>query len=61
LAPKQFVLKQRWDNARHYPDLPNFPHHVHVNTEDHILPGKSRNILEILELIEQELENLKGP
>jgi hypothetical protein len=20
----------RWDNAPHYPDLPNFPHHFHV-------------------------------
>jgi hypothetical protein len=27
----QQVLKKRWDNVRHYPDLPNFPHHVHKN------------------------------
>ncbi|MEN8217328.1 MAG: DUF6516 family protein [Pseudomonadota bacterium] len=25
----QGKLKQRWDNAPHHPELPNFPHHVH--------------------------------
>ena len=22
-------LRRRWDNAPHYPDLPNAPHHIH--------------------------------
>jgi len=26
---QQGVLKKRWDNVEHFPDLPNFPHHVH--------------------------------
>jgi hypothetical protein len=27
-----------WDNARHHPDLPNFPHHFH-RTDGHIEPS----------------------
>ncbi|MEY3869800.1 MAG: hypothetical protein RLZZ338_3691, partial [Cyanobacteriota bacterium] len=26
-------LKKRGDNVEHFPDLPNFPHHVHVGDE----------------------------
>ena len=25
----QQILRKRWDNAQHHPELPNFPHHVH--------------------------------
>ena len=25
----QTKLKKRWDNAPHYPNLPNAPHHIH--------------------------------
>jgi hypothetical protein len=27
------TLKRRWDNAPHYPELPNAPHHVHCESE----------------------------
>jgi hypothetical protein len=27
---KKQQLKKRWDNVEHFPDLPNFPHHVHI-------------------------------
>jgi hypothetical protein len=27
---QQGVLKKRWDNVEHFPDLPNFPHHVYI-------------------------------
>ena len=27
------VLKRRWDNAPHYPELLNAPHHVHCESE----------------------------
>ena len=26
----QTQLKKRWDNVEHFPDLPNFPHHVYI-------------------------------
>lgn len=48
-------LRKRWDDVRHFPDLPNFPHHVHVDAEDNVFPGEQRNVVMILQLIEQEL------
>ena len=27
------ALKRRWDNAPHYPELPDAPHHVHCESE----------------------------
>ena len=30
MNPSQTQLKKRWDNVEHFPNLPNFPHHVHV-------------------------------
>lgn len=50
-------LKKRWDNVEHFPDLPNFPHHVHLQDESIVQPSESRNILQILILIEQEIQN----
>lgn len=29
-------LRKRWDNVEHNPDLPNFPHHVHVRREENV-------------------------
>lgn len=53
-ATKQ-QLRKRWDNVEHFPDLPNFPHHVHILEEDNVRSSRSRNILEIIDRIEQEL------
>lgn len=50
-------LKKRWDNVEHFPDLPNFPHHVHVGDELIVQASESRNILQILSLIEKEIQN----
>jgi Family of unknown function (DUF6516) len=57
-APKQ-QLRKRWDNVGHFPELPNFPHHVHVSAESKVEPSRSRNILELIDLIEQEVSNLE--
>jgi hypothetical protein len=51
----QQILKKRWDNVEHFPDLSNFPHHIHVGAENQVEPGHSLNILHLIELIEQEL------
>ncbi|TAF08060.1 MAG: hypothetical protein EAZ77_07680 [Nostocales cyanobacterium] len=48
-------LRKRWDNVQHFPDLPNFPHHVHIIEESNVEASESRNILELIELIEQQL------
>ncbi|MEH1904321.1 MAG: DUF6516 family protein [Nostoc sp.] len=48
-------LRKRWDNVKHFPDLPNFPHHVRIIKESNVEPSESRNILELMDLIEKEL------
>ena len=54
-ASKQ-ILKKRWDSVKHFPGLPNFPHHVHVGSESNVEPGEARNIIEFIEFIESELD-----
>jgi hypothetical protein len=44
--------------VEHFPDLPNFPDHVHVGDELNVQPGESRNILQIITVIEREIEIL---
>ncbi len=46
------ILRQRWDNVKHFPNLPNFPHHVHIGSEDNVKPSQACNTLEILEYLE---------
>lgn len=53
-ASKQ-IFKQRWDSVKHYPNLPNFPHHVHIGSESNVESGQSRNIIEFIEFIESIL------
>jgi hypothetical protein len=49
MDPSMQQLRRRWDNAPHYPNLPRFPHHVHVESESRVEPG---NLLCIIALIE---------
>jgi hypothetical protein len=49
------LLRRRWDNTPHFPELPNFPHHVHVGDETAVEPGYSFTIIELLKLLEEEL------
>lgn len=51
----QRVLKKRWDNVEHFPDLPNFPHHVHGGEELRVEPSRLLSIIELIDIIEQEL------
>jgi hypothetical protein len=55
MDPTQQRLIRRWDNARHFPELPHFPHHVHVGEEKQVVPGQALSILDLIDLIEQEL------
>ncbi|MBP0029074.1 DUF6516 family protein [Roseofilum sp. Guam] len=48
------VLKKRWDSVNHFPDLPNFPHHIHIGSETNVQPGQSRNILEFIDFMESD-------
>lgn len=49
------ILRKRWDSVKHFPDLPNFPHHVHIGSEINVKPGQSRNILQFIDFMESEL------
>ena len=49
------ILRKRWDNARHYSGLPNFPHHVHIGSEDLVEPGRPIGIIELIEMLEREV------
>lgn len=48
-------LRKRWDNTPHYPDLPNFPHHIHDGITDAVMPGKPVNIFQVLDSIAASL------
>lgn len=48
-------LIRRWDNAEHFPDLPHFPHHVHVGDQESVAPGSSLSIVALMGLIERAL------
>jgi hypothetical protein len=47
------VLRRRWDNVPHHPNMLNFPHHIHLANGD-VIPGQSLSILELLEILESE-------
>jgi hypothetical protein len=51
----QKILRRRWDNVPHFPKLPNFPHHIHIDSEENVHPSECLNILQLLLLLESEL------
>jgi hypothetical protein len=54
MTADQQMLHKRWDNVEHFPDLPNFPHHIHIGDTPPI-PGQSMSILEVLDQLEIQL------
>ncbi|WP_347179512.1 toxin-antitoxin system TumE family protein [Roseofilum halophilum] len=48
------ILKKRWDRVKDFPDLPNFPHHIHIGSESNVEPGQSRSILEFIDFMESD-------
>ena len=53
----QQVLRKRWDNAQHHPELPNFPFHIHDGREETVVPGVALSILDLIALLEELLES----
>ena len=60
MDPNRQTLRKRWDNATHHPELPNFPHHIHVGATGHLESGRLLSILDLVDLIEQEIEHGSG-
>jgi hypothetical protein len=52
---EQASLRRRWDNVEHFPELPNFPHHIHSGDEPPV-PGRKMSILMLIDLLESELD-----
>ncbi len=51
----QKKLVKRWDNAKHFPELANFPHHIHVGDEGQVVPGMLLRIVELIDLLEKAM------
>ncbi|MCD5383892.1 DUF6516 family protein [candidate division WOR-3 bacterium] len=50
---------KRWDCAKHYPHLNNFPYHVHIRSEDSVEPTGKLDLQAILALITREGPNCR--
>lgn len=48
-------LRKRWDNVEHYPDLSNFPDHIHIKKEENVEPGESLSIIQLLDVLAGEI------
>jgi hypothetical protein len=44
-------LLRRWDNAPHFPNLPNFPYHIHDGKTGDVKVGNSVNLFSVLDVI----------
>ena len=53
-SEKQSLIR-RWDNARHFPDLPDFPDHIHLGSDTRVIPGRAMNMLELIGVTEKEM------
>ncbi len=45
------VLRRRWDNTPHFPNLPDAPHHVHIGHEGIVEPSQPMNTAQLLDLL----------
>ncbi len=52
----QTLLRRRWDNAAHFREIPTFPHHVHVDREDNVMPSHMFGIAELVDILETILD-----
>ena len=48
------MLVFRYDDTPHYPDLPTFPHHKHVGSENNVIAAERPDLQAVL----NEIENL---
>ena len=51
------ILKIRWDNAEHWPNVPTFPHHKHLDSSDNVHPSTETDLEDVLKHI---ASNIKG-
>ena len=51
------LLRKRWDNAAHQPNISTHPHHVHDGIESNVLPHEAITAEGVLALISGETED----
>ena len=49
------TLRRRWDCAPHHSGLEGFPHRVHVDSEDRVLPAQPFGLIDLLQRLEAEM------
>ena len=49
------ILRRRWDSTPHFPNLENFPHHVHIGGDETVMPGSSISLINLLKILENEV------
>lgn len=54
---KDGKLVKRWDDAKHHPELPSFPHHVHIGEHNEVKESTPVNLSEVLLLLEGEMRH----
>jgi len=52
---KKTKLRKRWDNTRHFPDLDNFPHHIHL-ANGRVISGTLLSTLQVLQILQTEIK-----
>lgn len=55
MGPDRQALRKCWDNTKHHPELPNFPHHAHDGRTGQVEPGHLLSIVDRVDLLEHEL------
>lgn len=50
-------LQMRWDNAKHYPKLPGFPHHLHDGDEKNVSSSETMDLFKVLDFIAARLKS----
>lgn len=49
-------IRVRWDNVRHYPNLPNFPYHQHDGDEKVISSSEPMTLFKVLDFISTQIK-----
>lgn len=49
------LLRARWDSTPHHPEVDGFPYHVHLDSEDRVVPGQKLCLIDLLQLLEQKM------
>lgn len=51
---KDGILVKRWDDAKHHPEIPSFPHHVHIGEHDEVKESAIVTLSDVLFLLERD-------